>query len=347
VKKNNAGAGVCVVMMCYNHGKYVGEAINSVLAQTYRDFELHVIDDGSSDNSKEVIESFLGDSRVFYHGFKKNTRLFGARRLYLKLAEESKAEYVANVDSDDMWKPEKLETQLAALKEHPDCKACFTWDEIIHEEGAGPWPLPDDYAALQNRSRHEWFSFFFTKGNRLNSCSMLMEREAFLEFGGFLPEFKRIGDLHLWMLFTTKYSFWLIPEKLTIYRRHASNDSTPEDGATQLYNEEYLLTRRLIADMDADFFRQAFSGMTRYADTDDPLVLAAEQIRILLIWNRFAYDQLAIELYIANAGKSGFAELMEERYGFTPEKVSGLLRNCGLAAAFASKRRGYQITGIE
>jgi glycosyltransferase involved in cell wall biosynthesis len=345
-KKETAAPKVCVMMLCYNHEEYVGEAIKSVLAQTYRDFELHVIDDGSSDNSGEAIEAFLEDSRVRAHRLPKNTGTFGAKRLYLRLVEASEAKYVANLDSDDMWKPEKLERQLAALEEHPDCRACFTWDEIIHEEGAGPWPLPDDYAAMENRSRYEWFKFYFTKGNRMNGSSMLMERAVFLEFGGFIPEFRRLGDFYLWMLFTTKYSFWLLPEKLTVYRRHGSNDSSPADAQIQLYNEEYLLTRRLITEMDAVFFRQAFSGMTRYADTDDPLVLAAEQIRILLIWNRYAYDQIAIELYIANAGKNGFAELMEERYGFTPEKVSGLLRNCGLAAAFASKRRGYQITEI-
>jgi glycosyltransferase involved in cell wall biosynthesis len=346
VKKNKSTAKICVVMLCYNHGKYVGEAIESVLAQTYGDFELHVIDDGSSDNSAEVIKAFLEDRRVFYHGFPKNTSLYGARRLYYRLAEESEAKYVANVDSDDMWKPEKLEKQLAALKEHPDHRACFTWDEVIHEEGASPWPLPDDYAALENRTRYEWFSFFFQKGNRLNSSSMLIEREAFLEFGGFIPEFKRIGDLCLYMHYTQKYSFWLVPEKLTVYRRHGSNDSSPDDGAIQLCNEEYLLTRMLLSEMSADFFGRAFAKMIRYWDLENPLVLAAEQIRLLLAFNRFGYDQLAIEVYMANAGKSGFPELMEERYGLTPEKVTRLFSNCGLAATFANKPRGYQIAEL-
>jgi glycosyltransferase involved in cell wall biosynthesis len=345
-KKETAAPKVCIVMLCYNHEKYVGEAIESVLAQTFEDFELHVIDDGSTDSSSKAIKAFAGDSRVHSHRFKKNTNLFGARRLYLSLAKATEAKYVANVDSDDMWKPEKLERQLKALEEHPDCRACFTWDEVIHEEGAGPWPLPDDYAALANRSRHEWFMLFFTKGNRMNSCSMLMEREVFAQLGGFMPEFMRLGDLSLWMRFTMKHSFWLLPEKLTVYRRHATNDSSPGDGQTQLYNEEYLLTRQLISEMDAEFFTRAFASTIRFSDTENPLVLAAEQIRLLLACNRFAYDQLAIELYMANAGKNGFPELLEERYGLTPQKLGGLLRNCGLAAAFAGKPRGYQIAEL-
>jgi hypothetical protein len=347
---NRNGAGepkACVITLCYNHERYIGEAIKSVLAQTCRDLEMHVIDDGSSDGSAEIIKSYLGDGRVFYHGLPKNTGSFGAKRLYLRLAGETRAKYVANLDSDDMWKPDKLEKQLKALKKHPECRACFTWDEVIHEVGAGPWPLPDNYAQLENRSRHEWFHFFFVWGNRMVTSSMLMERGPFLEFGGFVPEFRKLGGLYLWMLFTMKYPFWLVPEKLTCYRRHAANDSSPTGSAIQLYNEEYLMTRRMLAEMDADFFRQAFAGMLRYPDhAGEPFVLIAEQIRLLLACGRFGYDQLAIELYMANAGKPGFPELMEARYGLTPERLAGLLKNCGLAAAYANKPRGYQIMGF-
>jgi glycosyltransferase involved in cell wall biosynthesis len=346
MRKKKTAPRVCIITLCYNHEKYVGEAIKSVLAQTCGDYELHVIDDGSTDKSPDVIKSFLGDGRVFYHGLNKNTGTLGAKRLYLSLAEASKARYIANLDSDDMWKPEKLEKQLKALEEHPECRASFTWDEVLHEEGAGPWPLPDNYAALENRSRHEWFHFYFVWGNRMVTSSMLMEREAFVEFGGFIPEYRKLGDLYLWMLFTTKYPFWLVPERLTVYRRHGANDSSPGETAIQLYNEEYLLTRRLLAEMDAGFFKEAFAGMLRFADIDDPLVLAAEQIMVLLACNRFGYDQLAIELYMANAGKSGFPELMDERYGITPQRLSGLLKNCGLAAAYANKPRGYQVVGM-
>ncbi len=184
---------VIVMMLCYNHGKYVGQAIESVLKQTYTHLELHIINDGSADNSAEVIRLYAEDSRVVYHELHANTNSFGAKRLYLECVASSVAKYVANLDSDDMWKPDKLEKQVALLEKKPHFKACFTWDEIIREQSAGEWRLPENYSEMTNRSRYAWFYFFFQWGNRLNACSMLMDRLVFMELGGFDPNYRTLG----------------------------------------------------------------------------------------------------------------------------------------------------------
>ncbi len=250
---------------------------------------------------------------------------------------------MACIDSDDMWKPEKLAKQVALLESRRQYKACFTWDEVLHEEGVGPWGLPDDYSEMENRSRYAWFYFFFRWGNRINACSMLMEKDVYLELGGFNPYLRTLGDYCLWLLLAARYPFYLIPEKLTYYRRHASNNSSESGPGPQYYIEDYLCNRSLIVDMPADFFARAFSDMLFYADLENPLVLAAEKIVALLSCNRIGYDQLALEIYIAHAALPGFVELMEERYFLDDGKLDGLLRNCGLASANAGKPHGYEI----
>jgi glycosyltransferase involved in cell wall biosynthesis len=320
-------------MPCYNHEKYVGEAIKSVLSQTHRHLELHIINDGSTDRSGEEIKPYLGDARVRYYALPQNTSYFGPVRMYESIVASTSAKYVALLASDDMWKKQKLEKQIEVLENNPRYKACFTWDEVIYEEGAQGWRLPENYSALGNMSRYEWFYFFFLWGNRINACSMLIDKAVYQELGGYDPNFRAVGDLYLWMLLATRHPFYLLPEKLTYYRRHAKNLSTADGVSVQLITEDYILSRRLITEMDKDFFAKAFSENIYYTDLDDPRVLAAEKIILLFSFCRREYDQVAIELYIEYSKHKGFVTLMETRYGLTTRELGLILRRCGLASA--------------
>ncbi|MDR1705071.1 MAG: glycosyltransferase [Clostridiales bacterium] len=338
----NTGPKVCVIMPCYNHADYLAQAIDSVLNQTYPNLELHIINDGSTDNSKEIIQSY-DDDRIRYHECAENTNYFGVIRMFDTCISSSDAKYVASLASDDMWRLDKLEKQVEILTNNPHYKACFTWDEIIREENSGSWALPDDYSCQINRSRYEWFYFFFIWGNRINANSMLMDREVYLELGGYNPSFRALGDFYLWMLLITKYSFYLIPERLTYYRRHAGNLSTNDLGSTQMITEDYIMCRRLITEMDSAYFLKAFSAVMIYADVHDPLVLAAEKIMLLIASNRFEYDQIAMELYIANSYDKTFIDLMEQRYALSTKDLSVLMKKCGLAAAMSGNPRANQL----
>ncbi|MDR2940326.1 MAG: glycosyltransferase, partial [Clostridiales bacterium] len=339
---NKPGPKVCVTMPCYNHEKYVGQAIESVLNQTHANLELYIINDGSTDNSKQVIEKYIGDERVHYFEFKKNTHYFGVIRIYDKFIRESGAKYVATLASDDMWALDKLEKQIGLLENSPYYKACFTWDQVLYEDGAGSWMLAEDYSFQGNKSRFEWFYFFFRWGNRINSCSMLMDKEVYLELGGYNPNFRAIGDLYLWMLLATKYPFYLIPEKLTYYRRHGNNLSTVDVHSIQLATEDYILTKNLIVDMGRDYFVKTFTELIIFSDWDNPFALPAEKIMLLFSLGRAEYDQVAMEIYIAGSANEGFAEFMETRYGFTTGWLDYLMRNSGLASVGKQPAHGYE-----
>ncbi len=113
---------VSVVMPTYNRRYIVAEAVRSVLSQTYQDFELLVIDDGSTDDTAQVAKSF-SDSRIRYIRLKKNGGVAAATNKGLR---EASGEFISFLDSDDLWKPNKLECNVTYLDSHPEIQAVFS-----------------------------------------------------------------------------------------------------------------------------------------------------------------------------------------------------------------------------
>ncbi len=120
---------VSVIIATYNRTHFVCEAIESVLNQTFPDFEIIVIDDGSIDNTKQVLEKYA--SRIQYI-FQENKGRAEARNTGIKNA---KCEYIAFLDDDDIWLPNKLEKQVIFLDSHPDIELVYTFTEVINEQG--------------------------------------------------------------------------------------------------------------------------------------------------------------------------------------------------------------------
>ena len=118
---------ISVLIPTYNNGKYIKQAIESVYAQSYDNIEIIVIDDGSTDNTKEVLKRYK-NIKYFYIEHKG---IPFARNVAL---EKAKGEYIAFLDSDDYWLPEKLNTQIQYFKDHPNCEIVFTKYENFFEE---------------------------------------------------------------------------------------------------------------------------------------------------------------------------------------------------------------------
>ena len=104
---------VSIIMPSYNTAKYIEESIKSVLAQTYMNWELLIVDDCSTDNTDEIVQPFLSDKRVKYLKNEKNSGAAISRNRALR---EAKGKWIAFLDSDDLWMPEKLEKQIAFMK---------------------------------------------------------------------------------------------------------------------------------------------------------------------------------------------------------------------------------------
>ena len=105
-----------MILPCYNGAQWISQAIESVLAQTYKDFELLIIDDGSTDNSKDIISSYLYDKRV-RHIYQENRGFSGAVNRGIK---ESHGDLIGFIGQDDLWLPHKLELQTKYLSKHRD-----------------------------------------------------------------------------------------------------------------------------------------------------------------------------------------------------------------------------------
>lgn len=114
---------VSVLIPSYNHSAYIASTIQSVLNQSFSDFELLIRDDCSTDNSSEIISGF-SDSRIRAFLSEKNV---GVVRSLNFLMEQAKGKYLAILGSDDLRMPEKLEKQVAFLESHPDIDCCFSW----------------------------------------------------------------------------------------------------------------------------------------------------------------------------------------------------------------------------
>lgn len=117
---------ISIIIPTFNRGYIVTRAIDSALSQTHRDFEIIVVDDGSTDNTREVLEPYKDRIRYFYQENK------GVARARNKGIQEAKGEYIAFLDSDDYWLPEKLELQTEFLRSHPDVSMVYSrhWKEL-------------------------------------------------------------------------------------------------------------------------------------------------------------------------------------------------------------------------
>ena len=122
---------VSIIMPSYNTAKFISETIDSVLMQTYTNWELIIVDDCSTDNTDEVVKSFLSDDRIKYIKNEKNSGAAFSRNRALR---EANGKWIAFLDSDDLWHPEKLEKQIRFMEKNR-CHFSYTNYIEIDEDG--------------------------------------------------------------------------------------------------------------------------------------------------------------------------------------------------------------------
>jgi len=207
---------VSVALTSFNHAKYLRESIESVLNQTYSDFELIIIDDCSSDDSWEIIEEYQ-DERIIKIRNPEN-QLFYANDIIENVA---RGKYIAVQHSDDVWEPNKLSEQVAFLDMHPECGATFTWVQAIDEDGK-PFGIEShfycDIFDQPNRTRHEWLKFFFYNGNALCHPSVLIRKKCYEDCGLYRDGLAQLPDLDMWIRLCMKYEIYIMPKRLLRFR---------------------------------------------------------------------------------------------------------------------------------
>jgi glycosyltransferase involved in cell wall biosynthesis len=224
---------VSIVIPSYNHERFVARAIESVLAQTYQDFEIVITDDASTDGSVSVLMAYARkDPRITLFLNHLNYETQAANHCI----QHAAGEYIAVLCSDDEFYPTKLEKQVDFLDQNPEFAAVFTQVRIIDEEGRNfPDPSNPYYTIFQqpNRSRHEWLRHFFFMGNCLCHSSVLIRRSAYDALGLYNPLMGALDDLDMWVRICLHHEIHILPNTLVNFtvRNHHQNASadTPEN----------------------------------------------------------------------------------------------------------------------
>jgi glycosyltransferase involved in cell wall biosynthesis len=222
------GVKVSVVMASYNHAAFVRQSVESVLAQSFSDFELVITDDGSVDGTSDVLRGF-SDSRIHLNVFSKNR---GAVDALNDAITRSCGEYVAVLNSDDYFLPGKLATQVAYLDGNPGVHAVFGMPEVVDEAGRDLDESEHLFARVftqQNRTRIEWLRHFFEVGNCLCHPTLMVRRRAYHEVGLYDPLLMNLPDFDMWVRMCGRFDIHVMPEVVTAFRvlGHERNTSAP------------------------------------------------------------------------------------------------------------------------
>lgn len=192
---------ISVIIPTYNRAETLKEAIDSVLGQSYREFELIIVDDGSTDQTAEMLAGCEERVRVVRQA---NRGVSAARNAGVAAA---RGEWLAFLDSDDLWKPRKLEKQMGWLAAHPQVKICHT-DEIWIRDGVRVNPMK------KHAKPGGWIFEQCLPFCVVSPSSVVVHRSVLETVGLFDEQLPACEDYDLWLRVAMKYPFGYLPEKL-------------------------------------------------------------------------------------------------------------------------------------
>jgi GT2 family glycosyltransferase len=225
---NSTQPRVSVLVPAHNAARHLRAAIDSVLAQTFTEFELIVIDDGSNDDTQAILASYL-DGRIRLHRFEQNVGVSQARNAGLEIAN---GEYVALLDADDIAYATRLEKQINYLDKHPDIVAVGTLVDFIDDDGKKLYS-----SSMDKPCSPEDVGRALMWGCCLVNSSVTMRRDCVLKIGGYNGS-DVAEDYDLWLRLSDAHKLANMPEHLCAYRIHNCQASFKK-----------IKKMRLIADM--------------------------------------------------------------------------------------------------
>ena len=208
---------VSIVIPVYNAEKYIERALKSLINQSYKNIEVIVVNDGSTDNTEKIVKKYVDKIRYFY---KENGGVASALNLGIK---NMKGEYFSWLSHDDVYYTNKIERQIEELKNIDKDNILYSGFELINDksEFLYAWEIAskNEYRKLNN-------SFYALLLSGLNGCSLLIPKKAFYEVDFFNEDLKCTQDYDLWFkIFKNGYKIKYMPEVLLQYRIHESQDT--------------------------------------------------------------------------------------------------------------------------
>lgn len=263
---------ISIVIPSYNRAEYISATLDSILAQTYKDFEIVFVDDGSTDNTEKILHEYSGkDYRVKY--FKQpNSERAVARTYGMELAM---GDYICLVDSDDLWYPNKLEVQLKVMDEDPDVILSYASVNRVDMQGNRTMA-----ATRQHEGYTGWVFFELLKRNFISSVTPMFRKEVLKKVKEQNTSFIPYEDWDFWLRMSREGKFYHITQPLGDYRLHPGqsvqnvnaeriekvtlavleNNTSLENFDLQEYMNKTGETKNL-----ASFIQQDFSGIVNEA----------------------------------------------------------------------------------
>lgn len=345
---NQSNPLISVIMSVYNGEKYLREAVDSILKQTYKNFEFLIINDGSSDKSVEIINSY-NDKRIILVNNNKNLGLPASLN---KLIELSKGKYIARMDCDDICMPKRLEKQITFMENNPDVGLCFTNGKVF---GVPELKLTASYM------RH--FEILLKDSININNMTSEQIKALFLFINPFChptamfrkeiidkhslkysENILKSQDLELWIRCSDKFPIHYMNEKLIYYRRHfaqAGRASSKEqlnfaveirknwleNNGFSFKDKEYVLMVNPFSLFDKN------NGCNFFNDYNDMLKNLSAQNKELKYFNEEALDKVIGKIYYGlclkatRQGYFSFKELKKVQFHQTGSYTAFLLHS--------------------
>ncbi|MHC4131899.1 MAG: glycosyltransferase family 2 protein [Planctomycetota bacterium] len=204
---------VSVIIPAFNAGQFINQTIDSILAQTYSDYEIIVVDDGSTDNTVKVVKNYGANVKYIYQ---ENSGQGAARNTGIAAA---KGDWIALLDHDDEWLPDKLSLQMELLKRNPALKWCAT--NRYQSDGIRRAVVGNSEVIEKSLDGKDYFENYFEAATKgvcpVITSTMLIQKVVFEEIGGFDPCLVRCDDLDMWWRIAYRYpAIGYLPEPLVI-----------------------------------------------------------------------------------------------------------------------------------
>lgn len=230
---------VSVVIPTYNSAAFLGETVESILAQNYRDFEVIVVDDGSTDDTVTVLAPYK--NRISYY-YQENQGESVARNWAVNLAQ---GEYIAFLDSDDLWLPSKLERQITEMDRFPQAVLAYAHSYLIDAAGHRISRPDSDKTAQGQPGMHDIFETLLMSNIVTHPGTVMVRRKYLLETGGFDPDIQWGEDWDLWLRLALRGPFVFIPEPLACYRLRKPGRRLQIEASTEFVTQNLRFLNKI------------------------------------------------------------------------------------------------------
>lgn len=317
---------ISVVLPVYNGQSTLPQTIESVLNQTYENWELIIVDDGSKDGTAEVARRY-DDKRIKIVCLSENRHICNALNEGLSHA---KGEYIARLDCGDLFAPNKLEKQLNYMQENPECGASFSWANLIDNDGNiinDKFPIIFElFSSQKNRSQVEWMERFIVYSNCICHPSAMIRKDVLDDVGWYDLAYVQGQDYDLWMRIVLKYPIYIFEECLVSYLYDLDDKGKisleTEENNTRFYNERVHMIEKIFEKMDDETFVKFFGSHFRKKDASGKIELECEKAFYLLscVEKNYNYKYIAfqgIEKLYNLLQEDESREVLEKVYNFT------------------------------